>query len=163
MATEIEHKFLLVNDDWRKLINHSVAYRQGYLSNNKSASVRIRIASDMANINVKGMTIGLQRPEYEYPVPLSDAHEMLDQLCLRPMIEKTRHFVEYGGKIWEIDEFAGDNAGLLVAEVELKQIGEKFDIPDWAGRDVSGIERYYNVALVAYPYSQWTAEERHPA
>nr|CAA6800965.1 MAG: Adenylate cyclase [uncultured Thiotrichaceae bacterium] len=162
MATEIEHKFLVVNDGWREQVVRSVAYRQGYLSNAKEASVRIRIAGDVANINVKGMTIGVQRPEYEYPIPLVDANEMLDQLCIRPMIEKTRHFVEHGGKIWEIDEFSGDNAGLIVAEIELEQVGEDFDIPDWAGQDVSGVERYYNVALVCYPYSQWTAEERHP-
>lgn len=161
MATEIEHKFLLVNDDWRKQVSHAVAYRQGYLSNDKYASVRVRIAGDSATINVKGMTVGVQRPEYEYPIPLSDAHEMLNQLCRRPIIEKIRHFVDYGGKVWEIDEFSGDNAGLLVAEVELEQVGEAFAIPGWAGRDVSGVERYYNVALVHYPYSQWTAAERH--
>ncbi|CAA6814805.1 MAG: Adenylate cyclase [uncultured Thiotrichaceae bacterium] len=162
MATEIEHKFLIVNDEWREQIIRSVEYRQGYLSNNKSASVRIRIAGDIANINVKGMTVGLQRPEYEYPIPLADANEMLDQLCLRPMIEKIRHFVEYGGKIWEIDEFSGDNAGLIVAEIELESVDEAFDIPGWAGDDVSGIERYYNVALVQYPYAQWSTEERCP-
>lgn len=161
MATEIEHKFLIVNDDWREQVMRSVEYRQGYLSNNKHASVRIRIAGDIANINVKGMTVGVQRPEYEYPVPLADANEMLDQLCMRPMIEKIRHFVEYGGKIWEIDEFSGDNAGLIVAEIELESVDEVFDIPGWAGADVSGVERYYNVALVQYPYSQWVAEERH--
>lgn len=161
MATEIEHKFLIVNDDWREQVMRSVEYRQGYLSNNKHASVRIRIAGDIANINVKGMTVGVQRPEYEYPVPLADANEMLDQLCMRPMIEKIRHFVEYGGKIWEIDEFSGDNAGLIVAEIELESVDEVFEIPGWAGADVSGVERYYNVALVQYPYSQWAAEERH--
>ncbi len=160
MATEIEHKFLIVNDDWREQIIRSVEYRQGYLSNNKHASVRIRVAGDIANINVKGMTVGVQRPEYEYPVPLADANEMLDQLCMRPMIEKIRHFVEYGGKIWEIDEFSGDNAGLIVAEIELEAVDEAFDVPGWAGADVSGVERYYNVALVQYPYVQWTAEER---
>ncbi len=160
MAIEIEHKFLIVSDDWREQVIRSVEYRQGYLSNNKSASVRIRTEGDTASISIKGMTIGVQRPEYEYTIPLVDADEMLDQLCIRPMIEKTRHFVEYGGKIWEIDEFSGDNAGLIVAEVELDAVGEAFDIPDWAGDDVSGIERYYNVALVQYPYKKWTAEER---
>lgn len=160
MATEIEHKFLIVNDSWREQVIRSVEYRQGYLSNNKNSSVRIRIAGDTANINVKGMTIGVQRPEYEYAIPLSDATEMLDQLCIRPMIEKVRHFVEFGGKIWEIDEFSGDNAGLIVAEIELESVDEVFDIPDWAGDNVSGVERYYNVALVRYPYAQWTDEER---
>ena len=160
MATEIEHKFLLVNDDWRSLVNKSVRFRQAYLSNNASASVRIRVAGESATINVKGMTIGLQRPEYEYAIPLTEANEMLDQLCLRPMIEKTRHFVTYAGKIWEIDEFHGDNAGLVVAELELDSLDECFELPSWAGNDVSGVERYYNMSLVNYPYSQWTSAER---
>ena len=160
MATEIEHKFLVVSDDWRNQVTHSVPFRQGYLSNNPSASVRIRIAGDQANINVKGMTIGLQRPEYEYAIPLVDAHELLDQLCIKPMIEKTRHFVQYQGKTWEVDEFSGDNAGLIVAEVELESLDEDFSVPEWAGCDVSGLERYYNVALVAYPYSKWSDDEK---
>ncbi|MEZ5477299.1 MAG: CYTH domain-containing protein [Thiolinea sp.] len=160
MATEIEHKFLLVSEAWRAVVVRSVAFRQGYLSYDPQASVRVRIAGEQATLNIKGMTIGLQRPEYEYPMPLQDAHELLDQLCKRPLIEKTRHFVEYAGKTWEIDEFHGDNAGLIVAEVELDAVDEAFAKPDWAGADVSGVKRYYNVALVNYPYHQWTAAER---
>lgn len=160
MAIEIEHKFLLISDEWRELVSRSILYRQGYLSNNKSASVRVRIAGDTANINVKGMVIGLQRPEYEYPIPLNDAHEMLDGLCQGPLIEKTRHFVEYAGKTWEIDEFHGDNAGLVVAEVELAAVDEVFERPDWVGSDVSGVERYYNMALVARPYCEWSEAEK---
>ena len=164
MALEIEHKFLLISDEWRNLVSRSEVFRQGYLSNNPAASVRVRIADDKASLNIKGMTIGTYRPEYEYSIPLQDASELLDQLCARPIIEKTRHFVEFAGKTWEIDEFAGENAGLIVAEVELNEIGEHFQRPIWAGVDVSGIERYYNVSLLKYPYSQWTqAEKTHGA
>lgn len=160
MATEIERKFLLVSDEWRQQVSRSKSFRQGYLSNNPQASVRVRIADDKATLNIKGMTIGVQRPEYEYEIPLHDATELLDQLCQRPLIEKTRHFVEFGGKLWEIDEFHGDNAGLVVAEVELDSSDEVIAMPAWAGKDVSHLERYYNVRLTQYPYSRWTTEER---
>lgn len=164
MAIEIEHKFLLISAEWRQLIQRSEQFRQGYLSNNPTASVRVRIADDKATLNIKGMTIGTHRPEYEYSIPLQDATELLDQLCVRPIIEKTRHFVEFAGKTWEIDEFAGENTGLIVAEIELTEVGESFQRPTWAGEDVSGIERYYNVSLLNYPYSQWTeAEKAHGA
>ena len=160
MATEIERKFLLVSDAWRALISRSESFRQGYLSSSKRASVRVRIADDTATLNIKGMTLGIQRLEYEYEIPLPDATELLDQLCERPLIEKTRHFVEFGGKLWEIDEFHGDNAGLIVAEVELDAPNDVIPMPVWAGADVSHLERYYNVRLTQYPSSQWSAEER---
>lgn len=160
MATEIERKFLLVSDEWRQWVSRSEVFRQGYLSNNPQASVRVRIADDTATLNIKGMTLGVQRPEYEYEIPLHDAAELLDQLCTRPLIEKTRHFVEFGGNLWEIDEFHGDNAGLVVAEVELDSLDQVIAMPAWAGQDVSHLERYYNVRLTQYPYSRWTAEER---
>lgn len=160
MATEIERKFLLVSDAWRQLVVRVETFRQGYLSNNPRASVRVRIANDTATLNIKGMTIGLQRPEYEYTIPLAEAAELLDQLCERPLIEKTRHFVEFGGNLWEIDEFHGDNAGLVVAEVELDSPDQVIMMPTWAGKDVSHVERYYNVRLTQYPYNRWTAEER---
>ncbi|EIJ36942.1 CYTH domain-containing protein [Thiothrix nivea] len=160
MATEIERKFLLVSDEWRQLAVRSESFRQGYLSSSKHASVRVRIADDKATLNIKGMTLGVQRPEYEYEIPLHDAAELLDQLCERPLIEKTRHFVEFGGNLWEIDEFHGDNAGLVVAEVELDSPDQVITMPTWAGKDVSHLERYYNVRLTQYPYSRWTAEER---
>ncbi len=160
MATEIERKFLLVSDEWRALVSHSEAFRQGYLSKSKRASVRVRIADDQATLNIKGMTLGIQRLEHEFPLPLAEATELLNELCERPLIEKTRHIVEFGGKIWEIDEFHGDNAGLIVAEVELDSADEIITMPDWAGKDVSHLERYYNVCLTQYPYSQWSAEER---
>jgi adenylate cyclase len=160
MATEIERKFLLVSDEWRHLISRSESFRQGYLSSSKRASVRVRMADNVATLNIKGMTLGVQRPEYEYEIPLHDAVELLDALCERPLIEKTRHFIEFGGKLWEIDEFHGDNAGLIVAEVELDSPDEVIAMPVWAGKEVSHLERYYNVRLTQYPYSQWLAEER---
>ena len=160
MATEIERKFLLVSEEWRALVTRSESFRQGYLSNSKRASVRVRIADNQATLNIKGMTVGVQRLEYECPLPLAEAAELLDELCARPLIEKTRHFVEFGGKLWEIDEFRGDNVGLIVAEVELDSPDEPIAMPTWAGKDVSHLERYYNVCLTHYPYSQWKAEER---
>ena len=160
MAVEIEHKFLLISDEWRNLVSRSEVVRQGYLSNNPAASVRIRIANDQASLNIKGMTIGIHRPEYEYSIPWQDAVEMLNQLCARPLIEKTRHFLEFAGKTWEIDEFTGENLGLIVAELELTAISEYFQKPTWVGKEVSGIERYYNVSLLTYPYSQWTEAEK---
>ncbi len=160
MATEIERKFLLVSDEWRTLVCHSESFRQGYLNSSKRASVRVRIADNQATLNIKGMTIGVQRPEYEYDLPLQDASELLDQLCERPLIEKTRHFVEFGGKTWEIDEFHGDNAGLIVAEVELDSADETISMPMWAGKDVSHLPRYYNVSLTQHPFKHWSAEER---
>lgn len=160
MATEIERKFLLVSAEWRQLVSRSETFRQGYLSNDPRASVRVRISGNHATLNIKGMTLGVQRPEYEYPIPLADAAELLAQLCARPLIEKTRHFVEFGGNLWEIDEFHGDNAGLIVAEVELDSPDQVIPMPAWAGKDVSHLERYYNVRLTQYPYSRWTAAER---
>lgn len=160
MAIEIERKYLVINDEWRVHVQRSVTFHQGYLSNNKEASVRIRIEGEQANINVKGMVVGLQRPEYEYAIPLTDAKEMLNQLCAKPQIEKTRHYVSVDGKTWEVDEFHSDNQGLIVAEIELNAVDEIFTQPNWAGKEVSGIERYYNVNLTKYPYQQWTAEEK---
>lgn len=160
MATEIERKFLVISDTWRLQVQRSEQFRQGYLSNNPTASVRVRIENDQANLNIKGMTIGVSRPEYEYSIPLQDAQELLSILCQPPLIEKTRHYIEYSGKLWEIDEFHGDNQGLVVAEIELKDAHETFALPDWAGKDVSHEPRYYNVRLTQYPYRQWTADEQ---
>ncbi len=160
MGLEIEHKFLLKSAAWRAQVVRSEVFRQGYLSNDPRASVRVRMAGAQAHLNIKGMTVGLQRPEYEYPIPVQDAEELLATLCGQPVIDKVRHFVEFAGKTWEIDEFKGDNNGLIVAEIELSRIDEAFERPDWAGADVSGLQRYYNVSLLTYPYSQWTDAEK---
>ena len=160
MAIEIERKFLLANDHWRQQVSATHTIRQGYLvdalKENATASVRVRIEGERANINIKRAVIGVEREEYEYPVPLDEAAEMIERLCHRPCIEKQRHIVEYQGHKWEIDEFFGDNAGLIVAEIELASADEVFSRPDWLGEEVSDDPRYYNVNLVARPYRSWS-------
>ena len=154
MGTEIERKFLLKNDGWRGL-GAGKRYRQGYLSTVKERTVRVRTAGDKGFITVKGITVGDKRPEYEYEIPLSDANEMLDQLCERPLIEKTRYRIPQGPVVWEVDEFEGDNRGLITAEVELKDENQSVTPPDWIGQEVTGDPRYFNANLVAKPFTTW--------
>ncbi|MBT9099852.1 CYTH domain-containing protein [Methylovulum psychrotolerans] len=155
MAVEIEHKFLLANDGWREHVHHSVVYRQGYLSSEAHTSIRVRISDEHAWLNIKSAVVGTHRQEYEYEIPLADADEIISQLCRKPLIEKTRHLVLDDGNLWEIDEFAGENQGLCVAEIELSAIGQTFRKPAWLGAEVTDDLRYYNNNLVAHPYSQW--------
>ncbi len=155
MALEVEHKFLLANDSWRKQIDHSVHYKQGYLSSSPMSSVRVRISDSQAWLNIKSATIGNHRQEFEYEIPLSDANTILDDLCHKPLIEKIRHIVHHDAHTWEIDEFMGDNAGLIVAEVELSQIGESFVKPAWIGEEVTDDLRYYNNNLSKNPFKDW--------
>ncbi|MCC5857369.1 MAG: CYTH domain-containing protein [Ectothiorhodospiraceae bacterium] len=155
MAAEIERKFLVTSDNWRSSVQRSLPMRQGYLAGGQTSSVRIRVSGDRAWLNIKGATLGVRRREYEYSIPVDEAREMLDHLCQGPLIEKVRHEVRVGGHLWEVDEFLGDNAGLIVAEVELDSEDEAFDTPDWAGEEVSHDPRYYNVSLVKRPYSTW--------
>ena len=160
MAIEIERKYLLKNDDWRELVSKSTYFKQGYLNEtdnkeNCKSSIRVRIEGDNANINIKSMTLSITRQEYEYAIPLEDAEKMLDELCIQPLIEKTRHIVYYDEHKWEIDVFEGDNQGLIVAEIELVNEDEKFNMPSWIGEEVSEQEKYYNVCLVKNPYSNW--------
>ena len=156
MATEIEHKFLLRNDRWRHQIERSVRMRQGYLTSDARCSVRVRVADHQGFLNIKSGTLGIQRSEYEYTIPLAEAEEILDTLCEQPLLEKTRHFVHYGDHLWEIDEFAGANTGLIVAEVELSRPDEPFKRPEWVGEDVSHDIRYYNSQLARHPYANWS-------
>jgi adenylate cyclase len=155
MAIEVEHKFLLANNEWRGQVSHSVRYRQGYLSSLPTTSIRIRLSDTKAWLNIKSAVIGTQRHEYEYEIPTQDADEIMTRLCQRPLIEKIRHFVNYDKHVWEIDEFEGDNAGLLVAEIELSESGEVFQKPAWLGREVTDDLRYYNNNLILHPYSVW--------
>ncbi|MGI6657676.1 MAG: CYTH domain-containing protein [Desulfobulbus sp.] len=154
MGTEIEHKFLLANDNWRGLAP-GVDYRQGYLCATPERTVRVRIAGDQGFLTIKGPDSGLSRAEYEYPIPHADALALLDTLCPRPQIEKKRHTIHHDGFIWEVDEFFGENQGLVVAEIELEYEGQKFSRPDWVGEEVSGDSRYANAALCLHPYSRW--------
>ena len=155
MATEIERKFLVKDEQWRSL-GVGTVYRQGYLSTKKSCSVRVRLVGNQGFLTIKGLTEGFSRTEFEYPIPAEDAQEMLDHLCDHPLIEKTRYKIEYAGLTWEIDEFAGDNQGLIVAEVELSDENYSLELPDWIGQEVSDDPRYYNVNLVQNPYSKWS-------
>jgi adenylate cyclase len=155
MAIEIEHKFLLANDDWRQHITRSVKYRQGYLSSQANTSIRIRISDEQAWLNIKSATIGTHRHEYEYEIPLPDATEIINNLCRKPLIEKTRNFVIDNGNLWEIDEFDGANQGLCVAEIELSEMGKTFVKPIWLGEEVTHDMRYYNNNLAIHPYSEW--------
>ena len=155
MALEIEHKFLLRDERWRDQVERSLRMRQGYLVSDATRSVRVRVAGDQGYLNIKSGTLGIARREYEYRIPLDEAEELLDTLCEKPLLEKTRHFIHYGDHLWEVDEFGGDNAGLIVAEVELGAVDEAFARPDWIGEEVSHDLRYYNSQLVRHPYKDW--------
>jgi len=155
MAIEIERKFLLKDESWREFAEPATEFCQGYLSESGPGSVRIRIEGTQANINIKSATLDMQRLEYEYEIPLVDAQEMLEQLCIKPLIEKNRHHIHVDGMLWEVDEFKGDNQGLVVAEVELQSRDTPLALPSWAGKEVTDDERYYNVCLVKHPYKDW--------
>lgn len=155
MATEIERKFLVVNDSWRDQVSDQRTMKQGYFASDGKASIRVRISGDNANLNIKSATLDVTRKEYEIPISLSDGLEMLEQLCERPFIEKVRYLVPIGDHVWEVDVFSGDNQGLIVAEVELSSVDEDFSKPDWLGEEVSHDKRYYNVCLVKHPYKDW--------
>ncbi len=154
MGTEIERKFLVTGDSWRGE-GRSTVIRQGYLSTVKERTVRVRAVDDEGTLTVKGLTVGATRTEFEYLIPVDDAHTMLDELCETPIIEKTRHVVEVNGLEWEIDEFAGVNDGLVVAEVELDSEDQEFKRPDWAGEEVTDDPRYFNANLITHPYTEW--------
>nr|WP_315466389.1 CYTH domain-containing protein [uncultured Rhodoferax sp.] len=152
MAVEIERKFLVVGDAWRN--DSGVLYRQGYLNRDKARTVRVRIAGEAAFLTIKGPSTGATRAEFEYPVPLNDAQALL-ALCDGPLIEKTRYLVPHAGHCWEVDEFAGDNAGLVVAELELASEDEVFEAPAWLGAEVTQDVRYFNSHLATHPFCAW--------
>lgn len=156
MAQEIEHKFLLKNDNWKTEVCKSVHYKQGYLISDKKRSVRIRTSDNKAWLNIKSATVGTSRQEFEYEIPFEEGIEILSTLCKKPLIEKIRHFVTFKQHLWEIDVFSGDNQGLTVAEVELTVIGEHFEKPNWLGKEVTDDIRYYNNSLCKNPYKNWS-------
>jgi len=155
MPIEIERKFLVLNDAWRQSAHAAQRLRQGYLNNETLCSVRIRTSTDRAWLNIKGATVGAQRQEFEYEIPIADAHRMLDTLGHQPLIEKVRYLVAVGRHTWEIDVFEGDNSGLIVAEIELDHPDEAFERPAWLGIEVTHDERYYNTSLSRHPYKDW--------
>ena len=163
MAIEIERKFLVTSDDWRREARSSERLLQGYVANTERCSVRLRVAGEQAWLSLKSMQPGTTRLEFEYPVPAQDAVEILDQLCDGTRIDKRRHLVEAGAHCFEVDEFLGDNAGLVVAEVELGSADEAFVRPPWLGVEVTHEARYYNVMLARKPFSTWAPAARAAA
>lgn len=166
MGIEIERKFLLAGDGWRTAAHKVVPMAQGYLndlaivdSGAMLASVRVRIEGDAAFLNIKSREARPSRQEFDYAIPVADARALL-ALCVGGRIDKRRHYVEHAGHLWEIDEFLGDNAGLVVAEIELGSVDEAFARPAWIGAEATHAQRYYNLALASRPYSQWRVDER---
>ncbi|MDQ4147791.1 MAG: CYTH domain-containing protein [Pseudomonadota bacterium] len=156
MATEIERKFLVCSDAWRRKIEHSERYVQGYLANTTLSSIRVRMSDERAWLNIKRAIPGVERAEYDYSIPVSDARELLADLCEGYRIEKTRHRVRYAGRLWEIDVFEGANEGLTIAEVELDLAEQTFQKPAWLGDEISHDLRYYNNMLAIRPYKHWS-------
>lgn len=166
MAIEIERKFLVTGDGWRAAAHAVLPMAQGYLNDvaaieqgGQRASVRVRIQGDAAYLNLKSREPGHTRQEFDYPIPVADARALL-ALCTGGVIDKRRHLVRHHGHLWEVDEFLGENAGLVVAEIELADAGESFVKPAWLGCQVTDAPRYYNLALASRPFSQWTRDER---
>lgn len=153
MALEIERKFLVLDDSWRDDVHRASAIAQGYLGGD-ACSVRVRIEDGQGTLNIKSKQLGVVRQEFEYPIPLVDAESLL-ALASGPVLRKTRHYLRLGGHVWEIDEFEGDNAGLIVAEIELDAVDASFHRPVWLGAEVTDDARYYNVNLMREPYSRW--------
>jgi adenylate cyclase len=154
MAIEIERKFLIQGDGWRNLALGTV-YRQGYLATGSDRTVRVRIAGNSAYLTIKSASVGISRAEFEYEIPIADAAQLLDTLCDRPLIEKTRYKIMHQGVLWEVDEFSGENQGLIVAEVELTAPDQALELPDWIGQEVSDDPRYFNSNLVKHPFQRW--------
>ena len=154
MALEIERKYLI---DLEKIgtLENGIRIKQGYLSTDKNAVVRVRVKNDKAYLTIKGANNGISRLEFEYEIPFDEANEMLDNLCKKPVIDKTRYIIKHDIHIWEIDVFYGDNEGLVVAEVELKDENEKINLPSWIKEEVTSDNRYFNSNLMKYPYKDW--------
>ncbi len=154
MGREIERKYLVKSDAWKAGAKGAV-YRQGYLSSIKERVVRVRTIEDKGFLTIKGITQGVSRSEFEYEISVEDANVMLDNICEKPLIEKKRYKIPVEGLVFEVDEFFGENAGLVVAEVELEDEKQKVDLPEWIGAEVSGDPRYFNSNLIRHPYTKW--------
>jgi adenylate cyclase len=170
MGIEIERKFLVTGEGWRAAAIRVEPMAQGYLNDIAAmdtgamkASVRVRIAGDGAWLNLKSRELGHTRQEFDYPIPVDDARALL-ALCVGGLVDKRRHYIEHGGRTWEVDEFLGDNVGLVVAELELESADAAFERPEWIGAEVTDESRFYNLALSTRPFSAWSeAERRGPA
>lgn len=155
MGIEIERKFLVDKEKWRQVNNPvGVPYRQGYLADEDRCVVRVRVTDKKGFITIKGASAGISRKEFEYEIPVSEGIELLDSFALFE-VEKTRYRLYFKGKLWEVDEFLGDNTGLVTAEIELKEENEKFELPGWITHEVSDDARYFNSSLAKNPFKNW--------
>ncbi len=155
MGLEIERKYLIDHTKWQQIDKPAgQLYRQGYLLTNPEKTIRVRLTETTGFLTIKGLSVGATRPEYEYEIPLQDAKELLDNFSISEL-QKIRYKIFYNNKIWEVDEFLGDNLGLIIAEIELTGEEEQFDIPDWIDKEVTGEEKYYNSNLTVEPYKNW--------
>lgn len=164
MGIEIERKFLLTSDEWRHNAQGQ-KYVQGYINQEPGRTVRVRITEENSYLTIKGKPtehagkLGSAKLEFEYIIPQADAEEMIEKLCSGPIISKTRYRVQHKGFVWEVDEFYGDNEGLILAEIELEHEDQHFETPSWIGEEVTSDKRYYNARLSRYPYSEWKDQE----
>ncbi len=166
MGIEIERKFVVEGTGWREAAHEVIEMAQGYLNDaaavnrgDQRASVRVRLEGEGARLNIKSREVGASRQEFEYPLPPEDARALI-ALCVGGVVRKRRHLVRVEGMLWEIDEFLGENEGLVVAEVELESLDQPIVLPAWAGREVTHLPRYYNLNLAERPFSQWSEGER---
>ena len=153
MGTEIERKYLVKGNQWKNLAE-GVVYRQGYIATVGKQTVRVRVVGEQGYLTLKGKSVGTVRSEFEYSIPVEDAEEMLNTLCDRPFIEKIRYKIHHGNLVWEVDEFLGDNAGLVIAEVELESEHQEVPLPDWIDKQVTDA-KYFNSRLTKHPYKEW--------
>lgn len=155
MADEIERKFLVRNSDWQSSVAKTVKIKQGYIAVNEQCAIRIRISDAEATLNIKSAGLSIARKEYEYPIPVVDAEEMLERFCPDQFIEKTRYYVGHETDVWEVDVFEGSNQGLVIAEIELESEEQSVTLPDWVGMEVSGDAKYLNNNLATRPFQTW--------
>ncbi len=154
MGVEIERKFLVEDSPWKG--QQGTLYRQGYLTTDPERTVRVRIAGDQGYLTIKGRSSGATRTEFEYPIPVADAEQLLEELCPQPQIEKIRYRLEFAGLTWDVDVFRGDNDGLVIAEVELEGSDQNIELPPWVGREVTGDKRFFNAYLTKHPFQTWS-------
>lgn len=159
MGVEIERKFLVNGTVWKTGLS-GTEYRQGYLTSDPERTVRVRLAGAQGYLTIKGASTGASRLEFEYPVPADEAAQLLEQLCRKPLIEKIRYRVPHAGMVWDVDEFLGDNLGLVVAEIELEHEGQLVELPPWVDLEVTGDSRFYNACLAECPLASWPVQER---
>lgn len=155
MGIEIERKFLVNKEKWDQVKKEKQSlYRQGYIVADPGKTIRVRLTDQEAFLTIKGQTVGISRAEFEYPIPVADGQQLLDSLC-GAVVSKIRYFITHEGNLWEVDVFLGDNEGLIVAEIELKEENESFPLPEWIAAEVTSEKKYSNSNLAKKPYITW--------